>query len=229
VITELTWQMRFYRPRISILTALLLMTILGMGIVIAQLWREIGPLRAELTARRAEMGQLFVRDTTKSHAIGVDWNDDGVWRWRLFLPPPARGKGNNWVFRTYIGKQPMFDGDDLKTWLAGPRAGKDLRYGSIGGVPAGREFTFDVKLAKDSDGWYLQEGKGRAKERIPKSFNVWLEDPNHRFPISKVASSNQTIYEPGTPIVLLCIQRANESQNNGVDGDTILVWIEEHH
>jgi hypothetical protein len=39
-----------FRRRISLLAGLLLMTITGMALVIVQLSREIGPLRAEVTA-----------------------------------------------------------------------------------------------------------------------------------------------------------------------------------
>jgi len=44
------------RFRISILTALLLTTILGMSIVIAVLWREVAPLRAQVQELREETG-----------------------------------------------------------------------------------------------------------------------------------------------------------------------------
>ena len=37
-----------WRLRFSLFSALLLMTIAGMAIVIAQLWHEIGPLRKEV-------------------------------------------------------------------------------------------------------------------------------------------------------------------------------------
>ena len=93
----------------------------------------------------------------------------------------------------------------------------------------GREFTQELKLEKDGEGWYLQEGKGSAKTRIPESYNAWLDDTNRWYPSSMVSSSNQTIREVGAPIVLLCIQRCDESQNDGMAGDTILVWVEKYH
>lgn len=220
----MTSTMPRFRPRISLLSALLLMTIAGMAIVIVQLWQEVGPLREEVIQRRAEMGQLYVTDTSKAHAIGVDWDADGVWRWRIFLPERPN-RGNNWIIRTYIGKHRAFAGDELEKWLAGPRTDEGIESGSGGGIRDG-ESTLEIKLAKDRDGWYLQQGK-ENKDRIPAEYNVWLDDPNLRFPMSKVLSSEQTIYDSGDPIVLLCIQQANDSRTNGVDGDTILVWIEE--
>ena len=80
--------MRPYRPRISILTALLLMTILGMAIVIVQLWREVGPLRAEVRQLRIESGRLTIDDPDKIHAMAVHSADteSKSWKWRMYLP-----------------------------------------------------------------------------------------------------------------------------------------------
>ena len=46
------WRPRFrrFRFQVSLLTALLLMTIVGMAVVIVQLWREVHPLRQEVFA-----------------------------------------------------------------------------------------------------------------------------------------------------------------------------------
>jgi hypothetical protein len=74
------------RPRISLLSALLLMTILGMAIVIVQLWREIRPMRTELRALRDEVGRLSIDDETKVHAIAVRTSDDLTWKWRVWVP-----------------------------------------------------------------------------------------------------------------------------------------------
>jgi hypothetical protein len=74
------------RPRISILTALLLMTIAGMAIVIMQLWREVGPLRAETQQLRNETGRLSIEDPRKIHAIEVRTNDTMMWKWRVWIP-----------------------------------------------------------------------------------------------------------------------------------------------
>jgi hypothetical protein len=74
------------RPRISLLSALLLMTIVGMTIVLAQLWREVGPLRAELRTLRNETGRLSIDDAGKVHAIEVRTNEALKWKWRIWVP-----------------------------------------------------------------------------------------------------------------------------------------------
>jgi hypothetical protein len=75
-----------FRPRISLLTALLLTTIIGMAIVLVQLWREVGPLRGEVQMLRNETGRLSIEDLGSIHAIEVRTNDPMMWKWRVWIP-----------------------------------------------------------------------------------------------------------------------------------------------
>jgi hypothetical protein len=79
-----------FRPRISLISALLLMTIVGMAMVIAQLWHEVGPLRKEVRALRNEVGRLSIDDPTKVHAIEVRTNEQLSWKWRVWVPENAK-------------------------------------------------------------------------------------------------------------------------------------------
>jgi hypothetical protein len=79
-------QPRTWRPRLSLLTALLLMTIVGMAIVLVQLWFEVDPLRAELRELRNEVGRLSIDDPTQFHAIQVRSDNEYVWKWRVWIP-----------------------------------------------------------------------------------------------------------------------------------------------
>ncbi|MCI0492400.1 MAG: hypothetical protein L0Z07_05650, partial [Planctomycetes bacterium] len=54
-----------FRPRFTLLTLLLLMTIVAMAIAMIQLWREVGPLRADNRRLRQEFGYLSIRDENK--------------------------------------------------------------------------------------------------------------------------------------------------------------------
>jgi len=73
-------------PRISILAALWLMTVVGMAIVIAQQWRLIKPMRDELTMLRNETGRLSIDDRRNFHAIRVRTGGEYVWKWRVWIP-----------------------------------------------------------------------------------------------------------------------------------------------
>ena len=74
------------RPRISILTALLLMTILAMAIVLAHLWREVGPLRLEVKDLRQRVGVLTIADPSAVQAVGIPSDTDDVYKWRIHVP-----------------------------------------------------------------------------------------------------------------------------------------------
>jgi hypothetical protein len=75
-----------FRLSISILTALLLMTILAMAIVLAHLWREVGPLRSEVKDLRQQVGVLTLDDPSAIQAVGIPSDTDDVFKWRIHVP-----------------------------------------------------------------------------------------------------------------------------------------------
>jgi hypothetical protein len=95
---------RLLHHRISILTALLLMAILGMAIVIARLWREVAPLRVEVRQLRDETGRLSIDDATKLHAVEVRTGEPLLWKWRVWVP-----EGRTALVRTRWGKIPSME------------------------------------------------------------------------------------------------------------------------
>src|SRR5262249_40322570 len=90
-----------WRPRFSLFSVLLLMTIVGLVIVVAQLWREVGPLRTEVRRLRDEVGALSVDDKTKLHTIRVRTPDEFVWKWRIWIP-----EGRAYLLKDACGKIP---------------------------------------------------------------------------------------------------------------------------
>src|SRR4051812_24220210 len=78
------------RLRLSLLTTLLLLTIVGMAIVISLQWREIGPLRADNWRMRDELGYLNIDDPTKAYAVQLKTLGDEAWKWRVYLPPSGK-------------------------------------------------------------------------------------------------------------------------------------------
>jgi hypothetical protein len=62
------------------------MTIVGLAIVTTRLYREVGPLRAEVRQLRDEVGVLSIDDPTKVYAIGVRTSPDYIWKWRVWIP-----------------------------------------------------------------------------------------------------------------------------------------------
>ncbi len=70
----------------SLLTALLLITITGMAIKIVQLRLEVDPLRRDLRILRKAIGQLSIEDESKLHAMAVPTLQDLTWSWRVWIP-----------------------------------------------------------------------------------------------------------------------------------------------
>jgi hypothetical protein len=77
---------RPWRPRFSLLTALLVTTIVALAALVVSQWRAVGPLRAEVRLMRDEVGELSIEDPTKIHAIEMATDDRQVWRWWVWVP-----------------------------------------------------------------------------------------------------------------------------------------------
>jgi hypothetical protein len=83
--------------RFSLLTLLLVTAIVALSVTVAMLYRELGPLREEVSRLRNEVGELNVEDPTKLHAIRVETDNELEWKWRIWIPEGAsyrlRGDG----------------------------------------------------------------------------------------------------------------------------------------
>jgi len=75
-------------PRLSLLTALLLITIAASAIGIWKLYAEVVPLRAENRRLRDELGELSVEDVDKFYAILTPEGEPDKFRykWRIWVP-----------------------------------------------------------------------------------------------------------------------------------------------
>jgi hypothetical protein len=62
------------------------MALLACGITIAQLWREVGPLREKNRGLRDEVGRFSIDDPTKTNVIEVRTTVDFTWKWRVWIP-----------------------------------------------------------------------------------------------------------------------------------------------
>lgn len=103
-----------FRPRISLLSALLLITIVSLTIVIVKLWREVGPLRAENKRLNEERGTLVIGDANKLHAIKVPTRFAGERRqsFRVYVPP-----GQSYIAFVQVNKIPK---EGLPKWTKLP-------------------------------------------------------------------------------------------------------------
>jgi hypothetical protein len=199
-----------FRPRFSLLTTLLLMTIVCMAIVIILHWRDVGPLRQEVYRLRQEIGYLTVADENKIYAIQVPVTDSDIYRYRVYLP---KNKKFNLYSRIWhlparssqLGKREWIT--TLAKWGSG----------SSGSIESG-EFTIDVQLRPDpekKDQWLLVHripgrGSGTSGTLMP-----WLNDRRAWSMGGDVSFNKQQEFNPQEGIILFQVRQAVVKEFNG--------------
>lgn len=227
-----------FRPRFSLLTMLLVMTIVGMAIVIAQMWRDVGPLRAANRQMRTELGLLTIEDPKRAYAISLPTFEDKTWKWRIYLPP-----GGQYSLSEYSGHLPDRVAHRGKTWF------EEVRKTGNGSIKSGSgmqgEFLLEARLIKEGEVWVLATqsihldgdnsriGGGRTSVYQPSG--DWLSDRRSRTMSSDVGASQKS-FEPGEPILLVHLQRPviTETPGGGYTSrspqgpaDGVVLWIEQ--
>jgi hypothetical protein len=151
-------------PRFSLLTMILLTTIVGLTMVIVQLWREVGPLRKEVRRLRDEMGVLTVEDPTRLHAIEVRTKDEMIWKWRVWIPERAKT-----VLKLSWGSVP----------LDGYRTAADITTDEL--APGEQWITVTVRKAAGIDKWQcvLERSPGSAIFLPISEDKQWFLTPNY--------------------------------------------------
>src|SRR3954453_19063974 len=103
------------RPRFSLLTSLLLITIVAMGSGLWRLNSHLGPLRREVIDLRQQLGVLTVDDEDKIQVVEVKGAGSFEWNWRVRLPKgrdywlyssrsvPQKGVSNQSFTEHFIG------------------------------------------------------------------------------------------------------------------------------
>lgn len=129
------------RPRISLLSLLLLTALVACGIVIAIQTRELGPLRQEVTRLRIETGQLTIIDPEKIYITRLESSDELTWKWRVYLPT-----GTQYDLRTLVGRvRGRAPGTSRREWFDACGANCSSPLNSNG------EFVVTVALRPDND------------------------------------------------------------------------------
>jgi hypothetical protein len=219
-----------FRPRISILTALLLTAILGMAIVLVQLWRSVEPLRAENRRLRSELGYLSILDENKVYATEVASDEPDTHRYRVYIPKKGTFKLHTRIFSIPGRPTAETKADWIATLLKS-------RSGSSSEIAPG-EYTIDVKLRRnldDEESWTMfisKQGKsaGSVGSKMP-----WLNDRRAWSYSSDVSASDQIEADPNAGLVLFKIGQATVTGSNGSysmyppdetkDHPGVMLWI----
>jgi hypothetical protein len=237
--SEPSYSAKRWRPRVSLLTALLLLTIVGLSIVSFGLWREVGPLRLENRRMRAQLGQLRIEDSKKAYAMQLPAYEDNTWRWRIYLPP-----GGQHVMYDYSGILPARNGRKDKDWFEEMK-----QSGRGGGTSSGShlqgEFTIVAKLLKENGRWKVamsftpgdseQSATLTSETGIAQATDDWPGDYRQRGRIANGVGMEQKSFAPGEPMVLLAAQRAvvkklpggaRRTETTKGPAEGIAIWIE---
>lgn len=214
-----------FRPRISLLTAILLTTIVGLSIVTAQLWREVAPLREQVRSMRSELGLLNIEDPTVAQAIQLGTRETDHWKWRIYLPEP----GDYELF--------VYDG------IIPPRQFHTKWYDEVrkhaGGMSTtmdGGEFVFSVELDKEGDRWMLRTSRGVDLDTSVMSVNGdWLSNTDSHGITSSVGYDAAVTYKPGQPIHIMTLLEPVVTKNGTSTSwssptgpaNGIVIWIEQ--
>lgn len=155
-----------WRPRFSLLTMILLTTIVGLTMVIVQLWREVGPLRKEVRQLRDEVGVITVEDPSRLHAIEVRTKDEMIWKWRIWVPESSKT-----VLKFLWGNVPLEDYPPVADITS-----DELR-------PGEQWITITVQKAPGIDKWqYVLERSRDSDFTVPISEDKqWFLTPRDNF------------------------------------------------
>lgn len=213
--------------RISLLTALLLMTIVGLAIVVVQLWREVGPLRAQVRGMRTELGLLNIDDPAIAQAIQLGGGEPDRWKWRIYLPPSGQ-----YTLFVYSGTIPPRDSRQGRNWYDAVRQDGS---GSAESINSG-EFVLNVELLKEGAQWQIVTSRGNHRSVSTMSIDGnWLSQMVGRGVTSSIGPDIATNVRPGEPIHLMTLLEPVSTKNGNTTSfstpigpaNGIVVWIEQ--
>jgi hypothetical protein len=196
---------RRVRPRISLMGAILLMTIAGMAIVIVQLWREVGPLRREVESLRAEVRVLGIDDPSKIHVVQVKAPGSFHWTRRIWLP-----KGHDYWFCAST--------DVPATGISRCQYRNRLGIG-------GREITLRVGVAPSENGKrYVYIKSGNADSPFFEVEKTKWVNGETMISMDIAGATSQVSSNVVEPLVLLRLaEDSRTSTKQPPDG--VLIWI----
>jgi hypothetical protein len=216
---------RAWRPRVSLLTALLLLTIVAMAIVIVQVFRQLDPLRAEVRRLRAEQGYLSIDDPQKAYVVkgfGEPLRFGGIGSlWRIYLPPSE----HYWLFCS-TGKLPPWKARPGREWF------ESLKREGTWSAHAPKmqgEFWLEARLLQDGDKKKVcyRFGSGDMTDGsifTDLSSGKPLTNQSTVFAPISMDMSNQRSFEPDEPILFWYEGKSVKPSHDVVDG--VAVWIE---
>jgi hypothetical protein len=195
------------RARFSLLTLLLATTMVALSVTVAMLYRELGPLRAEVSRLRNEVGELNVEDPARLHAIRVETDNELEWKWRIWIP-----EGATYRLRGEGGPVP------------------DTGFPSTGGTiylrdPGEQVIRYAIRRDPRDGKWYGELHGPHGS--VGKDAQPWVEWGSRTSTGGGVGRSTQS-YLPGERVELIRfrVSQADSSSKIEKDAAGFVVWLE---
>jgi hypothetical protein len=184
------------------------MTIVGLSIVVAQLWREVGPLREENRGLRDEVGRLSIDDPTKTSVIDLRTTDDFTWKWRVWIP---EGR----AYRLQMATE-----DISKTGYPSAR-------GTISLDEAGETWIeYRITPSPNSEHWMDKLSTPTAS--VGSSSQPWVQSQRHTSTGEGVGHTTEA-FEPGKNVLIArhrVSQTATSSDQIEDPSAGFMIWLE---
>jgi hypothetical protein len=212
-----------WRPRVSLLTLLLLMTTLALSVSLWQMGQDIVPLRNTLRDLRQELGQFNVADFDRVHVQRGETVTGSAWKWRLYLP--QRGE-----YRLCVGEGnwPELMPGDFENW----RAFNQVQYQSLNPQAQG-QFTLELAIEEYGGKWWIKTATMNEVRNSTQLKGDWYAELSKQIQYSDASYERVSITDATEPVVLLYVRRGEKEQvgdtyvTKQVAGEarTLVVWI----
>jgi hypothetical protein len=198
----------------------------GLVIAVVSLWREVGPLRAEVANLRAEMGHIRVVDSQRPHGIAIATSEPNSWKWRVYLPPLPYDK---YYLNCYSGLEAPITSENVAGIVDRYRRMADQwTVRSLVQAALEGELTIEGKIIERDGHHYLELVPiGGTAVRLD---NDWLPLADKTSILGGLSSHGQTELGWGEPVLLLCLQSEPRVQSTPQRGRweaclTVMLWI----
>jgi hypothetical protein len=211
-----------WRPRISLLTFLLLMTTLALAISLWQIGQDIVPLRNTIRELREELGQFNVADLKRVHVQRGETVTGSTWKWRIYLPDQfslfvAEGKWGE-----------LMPGDFVNWKQRNNLQERSLSLNSVG------QFTLELAVEEYGGQWWIKTATKNKVRGTTQLKGVWYSELPKQVQYSDASYERVSITDATEPIVLLYMRRGEKEQvgdsfvTKQVSGeaDTLVIWLE---
>jgi hypothetical protein len=188
------------------------MTIIGLVIVTAQLWRKVGPLQSEVRRLRDELGVLVVDDPAKVCAIMLGSQDELTWKWQVWIPENHAASLK--IFNEMV-----------------PQSGIPVGGSSLDLEPGDQIVVYQIKR-NPRDGKWNGSLRVEAKAKMSTTgrggyVQPWVEWKSVLSQTEGAGRKTRSI-EPGKPLVLIrrLVWQPTTKRKPSDPADGFMIWLE---